>query len=656
MEPQSRLGRLLFLGAVLLTAWLSMAAIVPDPRAALAAWPALIAATVAFTLLSLSHRSGAAAWLTAALDRLTPTIPLFVGAGFCAVVAWWLAGVLEPQPWGALAAWGGSVALFLVGCWRFHQSHPAQLADPQPPFARWEPAALAGITILAFVLRSWALADLPANFSGDEGEMGSIAREVIDGHWTAPFGTAWIAHPALWFYLQALGLTLFGDTVFGLRFVSTIVGTLAIPLLYVIARGLYGRPVALLSAGLLAIYHYHIHYSRICLNNIADPLLGIACLGALVYGFKRSMPAAFAVAGLACGIAQHGYFGSRLLPVLLVALLLSMLLIDRERLRAAWRGLALLPFGFLIGIGPLLQHFIRNPEEFSSRTNTVGVLQSGWIERELEAGRSLLQIIADQIYLGFGAYTFVPDTNTFYAPEMPLLDRTSAVLFIFGIGLAISRWRRIEYLLPLLWVVAAALFGGALLINPADSARYVTTAAAICILIALALEQLGALLMWALPQARRALPALGLAVVAALGAWNVNFYFREYAATRTFSGGGGETTTAIARYLRAQPDPIYVYMLTPPIFFFEHGAIRFIAADVPGVDVHNAVVTADALPEAPPQMRPIFILREERAPEIDAIRRRFPDGAVRRFTSSVDGSTLFVAYEPPAAAAVSPAP
>jgi asparagine N-glycosylation enzyme membrane subunit Stt3 len=54
----------------------------------------------------------------------------------------------------------------------------------------------------------------------------------------------------------------FGPTMFSLRFLPAIGGTLAIPAVYLLAREIAGKRIALTAATLLAFAHAHIHFSR----------------------------------------------------------------------------------------------------------------------------------------------------------------------------------------------------------------------------------------------------------------------------------------------------------------------------------------------------------------------------------------------------------
>jgi len=131
--------------------------------------------------------------------------------------------------------------------------------------------------------------------------MGLEARDVLDGAMRDPFTTGWLSHPTLWFYVQAASLRVFGDSVVRLRMISALLGAATIPALYVFARRPFGARVALSAAALLALYHVHIHFSRIGLNNVADPLFALLTYTCLLAGLRRRSPLLLGLSGLFLG-------------------------------------------------------------------------------------------------------------------------------------------------------------------------------------------------------------------------------------------------------------------------------------------------------------------------------------------------------------------
>jgi 4-amino-4-deoxy-L-arabinose transferase-like glycosyltransferase len=708
MDLSGRLGRVVLLGAILALGWIGQSLLLAEPPRLLDGLVILALAATAFAGLVAWSREDeepqkAGGWI-ARLHTLVARVPqsfaLLTGGVVCGALAYWFDADPALLPWGALLAWAGGIILFLVGAWQLDRAslHPEgdivrrlatgqasekeisavpqvdqpvsslgvaheiatveMRADPRTeyvvagapmagvaPYARWEIVALLTLTLLALLARVVLVDRIPQNFGGDEGEMGLMARLVLQGQLTDPFITGWLSHPTLWFFMQALSLQIFGDGVFGLRVLSALIGTATIPALYVFARPLYGRAVALAAAALLVTYHFHIHFSRVGVNNIVDPLIALLAFAAFFYGYRTRSFFGFGLAGVLIGIGQHFYMGGRLTPLLLLVLLAHQALLNRTQLwRARW-GLALLALGFVLGIGPLARFFLTHRSDFTARLAMVGIFESGWFEEQRAQGLSTVTILLNQVRDAFGAYIFQPDRSAWYDPKIPLLDRASAVLFIFGLTIALSQWRRMEMTLLVAWIVGAAIFGGVLLKNSPESPRFVTTAPALCLLIAMALERLVSLLSWALPLGRRVAYGVGAAVVLLLALWNLNFYFREYTPRRTFGWLNTEVATAIGNYLHQQPDA-YVYFFGPPRMFVGNGTIRFMALDTPGVDLIDPLVAPEALPPPPDGRRPIFIFLPERAGEIEVVERRYPGGTRYQADAEVERVTLFYSYEP----------
>ena len=69
-------------------------------------------------------------------------------------------------------------------------------------------------------------------------------------------------HPPLYYIILHYWVTLFGNSEFAIRFLSVIFGFLGIFIIYKIGRLLFDKNVGILSALLLALSVFHIHYSQ----------------------------------------------------------------------------------------------------------------------------------------------------------------------------------------------------------------------------------------------------------------------------------------------------------------------------------------------------------------------------------------------------------
>jgi 4-amino-4-deoxy-L-arabinose transferase-like glycosyltransferase len=532
--------------------------------------------------------------------------------------------------------------LILVGAWLI--SRPALGAQP---LARWELAALLALTLAALLIRAIQIDQIPFPVHGDEGEMGQEARSLLRGTRANPFGTLWLDHPSLWFYIQALGLAVFGNTLGGLRLVSALIGAAAIPACYGFAREAFGRRVALTAVILLTGYQLHLHFSRVALNNIADPLMAMLTFGAFLRAWRTGSYAAFAAAGVSAGLAQYFYMGSRLTLAMLVALIPFLAAMDLPRLRARWRGLALMGVALLAGFGPLLRFFIENPVKFMARIDAQGLFQTGRAANRLAEGWTLPGLLGDQGWRAIGAYFFRFDTGQFYSMERPLLNPLEAGLLLCGFAVAIWRWRNPAYQLLIAWIVAAAIVGGALLIDPPQPMRYVIATPAICILIALGIEQLGQILerLAGIPQRTRA--AAGLLAATLLAAAGLRSYFTEYTPRQRY--GGTRDLTAIAYYMRSQAPDRYTYFLGPPYAFVEHGTIAFLTSGAPAENVVEPITSTAQVPAPAPGLHPVYIALHPRVDELELVRARYPGGQIMMVPDPAEElSPLYAIYEPPA--------
>lgn len=140
-------------------------------------------------------------------------------------------------------------------------------AWPWPNLGVWlrthsvELSLFVGIVLIGISLRFYALGQLPRVIDGDEGLIGDLALATK----APPFATpsAWPAEVG-GFYMQAIRIILevFGPTPFALRLLPALGGALALVMLYLLGRHLFGVRVALFGTVLLALSHSHIH-SRI---------------------------------------------------------------------------------------------------------------------------------------------------------------------------------------------------------------------------------------------------------------------------------------------------------------------------------------------------------------------------------------------------------
>jgi hypothetical protein len=587
-------------------------------------------------------------WLTPLAQALFDRPQLYIGI-LIGVVAVLLTSKPSFQPWPILIVWTVGILLFLIGSAPRRNGVPFRQGISQAlALARrssWEILAILGITVLAFVARSIYIDHIPFTVHGDEGEMGLQARAVLRGELREPFVTTFLSHASLWFFIQALALRAFGNSIAGLRLLSALIGTLAIPALYIFARPLYGRTVAIAATILLAFFHFHIHYSRIGLNNIADPLMILVTLAAFFYGYRKQSLFGFALAGVLMGLAQYLYFGARLILIIVAVLTVFLLIKERHRFQKFLGPIAVMAIGFLVTLGPLLRYYIARPDTYVARLVEHGLLQRGTVPDLQAGGQSLFAAIVGHAYRTFAFYVAVNDAGPFYNSGAPILTHGMELLFLVGIVLSLLKWREIEHFTLLIWVAGTALFGGFLLLDPPQSQRYLIAAPALCILMALALVKMGSLL----PQLTGLAPRLWQGVTAiallAIVVWNLYDYFAVYTPRDTYAYT--PVMTMAGNFLHSQSGGSYAYMFTDPITFLHYGTIKFLADNPRGVDVNTPLSSITPLAHPPDGLRPVFIFIPQRLNELKIVKERYPQGRLQKYWLSKDPSNILLyTYEP----------
>src|SRR5919199_5848691 len=332
------------------------------------------------------------------------------------------------------------------------------VAQPAAPASRAAMAvvstwAVVAIVALAFVLRVIQLTRVPYGFFCDE------ASPVLDAYFIAH--TLHDQHGAfLPAYFQALGewpggfqiywdvpfVLIFGLTEFASRFSSVVTGTLTVWLTYLFVSKAVNRPVALITAVLLAIAPWHIMQSRIGWPDVNLPLISALCLLCLYLGLERPRWLAL---GLGSGaVGMYGYFPVRIfLPLLYTA---WMLIYARPVLRH-WRVAAvgvvaaliiLIPTAVALATGTVfarLNQFNGSPQTLGQQVATYGTnylahFSPGFLFNPTD-------IILRHFVRGFGLL---------YPVEAPFLV----------IGILAMLWRRRPFdLLCLAWLVIYPVSG-----------------------------------------------------------------------------------------------------------------------------------------------------------------------------------------------------
>jgi 4-amino-4-deoxy-L-arabinose transferase-like glycosyltransferase len=566
-------------------------------------------------LLLLAPAFGLLAWLAAG-DQLHMTQPLI------AWFAWWLA---------LAAGVAGSYRLGESLSWRIERA---------------EVVVLATLFLLALVVRAYALDRIPTTLSGDEGSSGLMAVNFLQGEANNVFTVGWFSFPALYFAVQAVGIWLLGQTVEGLRITSAVAGALTVVAVYLLGRLLFDRLAALLAAAYLMASHYHIHFSRIGLNNIWDGLFVVVTFAAFWYGWRSGRRFPFILAGLVLGLGLYFYVAFRVVPGLLLIWTILAFVWDRAAWRRRLPDIMLTAYLATLVFLPMGLYYWHHPDQFQAPMNRVTIFE-GWLQQQAEIlDEPEPNIILNQMWTTARGFTHEP-LRHWYNPGAPLLLSGAAVLFLMGIAWAIAAFdlRHALLLLPLL---ATIILGGLSQDAPA-SQRFVLVIPAVAILVALPLRHLAVLLGQLWPRLARIWVAVAIALMAWLMLVDLNYYFGEVYDDYVLGGVNTEVATEVAHFLQTEagPDSAVYFFALPRMSYYSHSTIPYLVPYLDGQDVSEPLTAAPEWPAGGPTF---FIFLPERLPELAHVRVAFPGGRYREFPAR-DRSVLFAVYRWPAEAA-----
>lgn len=540
-----------------------------------------------------------------------------------------------------------ALLLWLAGAVVFFAGFAPRLRAPRDWRAwlrahRVELLVIACITLVAAALRLYRLGLLPQVVDGDAGLIGMTALATPDLPLANPFGL-WENFGSLYLQGVKLCIDLFGHTALALRLLPAISGILSVPALFLLGRRMFGTRVGLYAAGLLAVSHLHLHFSRVApVGYIHATFLVPIELYFFLSGLEDRSAWRLALGGLVLGLHFTVYLTVQVIVAFLLVYLLIAFWLCRPLVRGAARQIPVFWLGALVTALPILGYAARQPDEFMNRLNASGTFQSGWLQQEMIAtGKNAVQLLYERVehaLLSLNHYR----AYDFYGSSYPVLDYAVAILFVLGVGCALWRTRDHRYLLlnGYFWSVTIAL---AVFATPpsADSYRLLAAMPAVALLAAIGLDCLIHGLALDIPERRAARAALVGGVAVLVAALNLQAYFVDFA---TNCRQGLDAQTRFAHYLGAYLAPLEygteVYLLSDDVYRYgTHSSTDYLSGRFPVMNVPDPVGALT------PRSGTVIIAPPTRADELLEWAQAHPGGEIVR---QVDCETLMLtAYRLP---------
>jgi hypothetical protein len=556
----------------------------------------------------------------------------------------WLAHPTDVFGWQGVL-WVAGMGLLLVSCARWYPATPAE-ADLGPPWTRRETAAFAVLLVLALVTHLVALDLIPWRFHIDEAIAFEEAMRFYQGPAISVFTTTWrgTGLPSMSFAYTGGLMHLVGPGLAGVRFGVALIGALTVIPVYGLARLAWGRTAAVVAAWGVAVSAVYVHYSRVSIVNVITPFWWAGCFYFLLRGLRSRRPGDFVWAGLMAGTSMYTYYGTRLLPYLLLAFSGYLTVFHFRAFRERVGHFALLGVGFFVGFGPLIAMFVQDPTTWMGRglqylnvPPGIPTTVQGWVD-----DWNILAPIVAKNFLGLSVVT--NRDSVWFAP---LLLPPEAVLVLLGVGVLLWRWRQPAAFLVLLWGVGVVGSGGTLLnrVNIPNFAHWVPAFPAFYLALALPVAlALGTVRRWR-PQAAR-LGTIGMAGALALltvanGAFYLGAYPLQVPPELSWESVQG-------RYLAGLGPDTRVRFIGNSWRSYRADVGLMIAPTTPATDLLNPGRELPVVGDPAHDLS--FVFYTDEMVYLPLVQELYPGGTVRPL-SAPDGSTEARAYEVPAARA-----
>lgn len=524
----------------------------------------------------------------------------------------------------AAFAFVGSILLGLLAVWwQTLRSKSGEFVD-KIKANRFEVGILLGVLLLAFVLRTIDLSSHPYPWSGDEASIGMEAARILNGEVTNFFDTGWSSQPNWSFVPTALTEILFGKNIIAVRMASALAGTLAVLFVYLTGREMFNPMVGLMAGTFLTTLPYHIHFSRVGVDNIVDSLFSSLMFWLIMRGINKDDPRYYYTAGIVAGLSIYAYAGTRLVLILAGITFLFLILRQRNYLATHWRHLFSFAVGAVISAAPQAAFFARHADIFLGRFGQEGIFLNGWLAGQVAlTGKTTLEILFNQFTRTTMVYIASAAPGNFFNSPEPYLTVIGSILFLLGMAYALAYLLEPRYFILLLWFWAVIFFGGILTLNPPANTRLLMTAPVLSLFMALgAYKLLEYFQKFNILQQKLFAPVLFILTLF-VAYQGIHYYMFDYRSHMYFQDANGEFAMEAGKMASQLGKDFEIYVLGEPRIFSGFPTLAFIAPNNPRTDLGSGII---AMFELAPGQKAAFFAIPENLALLAEITQKYPGG------------------------------
>jgi len=334
------------------------------------------------------------------------------------------------------------------------------------------------ILAIAVFFRFYNLIDVPPGLYPDVAINGNDAIQALKSGDFKLFYPENNGREGLFINIIAFSFWLFSPSIWAIKIVPAIFGSLTVLGLYLLTRQLFlylhkkaADKIALFSTFFLAISFWHVNFSRLGFRAIMVPFLlvwSFYFLFKLIHHLEDSLKVSQVkvlsfslLSGLFFGLGFHTYIAFRIAPLILIPICLFAFVnyyrafkIYREHkftvkesfvqsyFKDGWFGWDLFFVAIILAALPMIIYFWQHPLDFAGRTGQVSVMSSANPAKELAI--SAIKTI--------GQFVAIGDHNSRHnQPGSPQIFWPLTPLFVIGLGYSIGQifkadnWRQKDF-------------------------------------------------------------------------------------------------------------------------------------------------------------------------------------------------------------------
>lgn len=560
-----------------------------------------------------------------------------------------------------LSLWIASLVLLFRAFWipagllsrgiakiRLAITHLTRSENWQITLSRWGMLVLLVFGIAVF-FRVYRLDSVPPEMVSDHAEKLLDVYDVNNGlpriYFPRNTGREFFQMYLTAFVIQAFGT---GYSFLSLKIGTALAGLLTLPFIYLIGVEIANKRVGLLAMLFAGIAYWPNVITRIALRFTLYPFFTAPTLFFLVRGLKRRSRNDFILSGIFLGFGLHGYSPMRIVPFLLIVAV-GLYLVHRQSV--GWRkqavyGLILLLIIAAVVVIPLLRYTLDSPDMVLLRTMT----RVSTAERELP-GPPVIIFFQN---LWKSLIMFAWDNGSIWVHSVsgrPALGVVSAALFHLGVLSVLLR-----YIKEKNWMDSFLLLSIPILMLPSilslafpdENPSLNRSGAALIpvfLIMALALDGLMSALEKQLKRPWNTRLAWSLVVLLFIwsAAQNYDLVFHQYETIYAQSAWNtSEMGRVIKDFTETVGDSQHVWVVAYPYWV----DTRLVGINA-GFPTRDTAIWPDQIPDTNfDQATKLFILKPEDADGLAALTATYPQGALSRYASRVDGKDFFIFLVP----------